>query len=260
MSTPIPSWYAAGLEADLSGGQAPPRAFCGGSLAVRDEDGELVARLDGARCPLVTVDGVVFVWFDASGRDPHYTPPALSRVGWGRTRTSELVFQTRPELVMRDLADTAHFTHTHGYVGVSIEREFYAEGVHCGLQARFRRALVEGAEVTRLPGRFQSRCTGVGFQVTEVESPGGLRTRHRVLPTPTTDGRCRVLLCVELRIAGVPRRLPLGRRLVHRTVQSAFERDVRLDAELWQSGVGPATDRGDATLNRYWDWVDRLAA
>ncbi len=260
MSVPVPSWYAAGLVKDLARGDAPARSFCGGQLAVEVRDGELIALLDGTERPLTVVDDVAYVWFDAAERDPWFLPPTLARNGWSPTRTTELEFATQPELVMRDLADTAHFTHTHGYVGVSIEREFYADGVRCGLQARFRRAFVEGQELTRLPGRFQSRCTGVGFQVTEVETPGGIRTRHRVLPTPTEAGRCRVLLCVELRILGVPRRLPMGKRLVHRTVQHAFERDVLLDAQLWESGVNRQADQHDATLSRYWNWVDRLAA
>ncbi len=259
-SPPLASWYCAATAHELARQPRLARPFCHRRLVLDQRTGTLRAWLDEIEVPVVVMDEAVMVWFHPDETDPAFSLPNLSQPGWSSSRFDTLELETRPELVMRDLADYGHFSAIHEYGGIDIEQGFSSEDHRCHLAVRFLREVVPGMAQTSLPSRFESTCWGVGYQITQVDAPGGIHSRHRVMPTPTTPGRCRVTLGVEVRLDSRAGRIPGPRRLLRRFVRDAFVKDVRMDARLWESVKGEQADRRNETLSAYWDWAGRFAA
>ncbi len=252
------SWYVVSTRAALRDG---PREvpFCGSAVRVSDDDAPRVEPVHGgAPLPTLCQDGLVMAWYGPAGGEPRFRPAPTDTTGW-TTRTFDMLpFKSRPDLVMRDLADIEHFSSVHLYQSIHESEPFRTDGPECSLTLDFGWPLVPKTPLT-LPSRFQSKSTGVGYQVTQVSSLGGLLvSRHLVLPTPVDRDTIHVTLGLDLRAAG-----PLGRVLanaLHPMIRAAFRRDVRMDAELWQAlHRGEPSLESDA-LTRFETWAAQFAA
>lgn len=257
---PLASWYCAATLHEVQRAGTLRRPFCHRDLVLEHRGGQLHATIGEQWVPVVVRDDAVMVWFHPEGEHPTFDLPVLARGRYSDSRFDFVHLATRPEHVMRDLADYAHFQGIHEYSEIEVEEDFSAAQHRCSLTVSFAREVIPGVEGSTLPSRFTSTCWGVGYQVTEVAAPGGVQSRHRVLPTPTLPGQCRVTLGVEVGLASPVGRIPGPRRLLRRYVRGAFKKDVLMDAQLWVAVPGEQRDRQDETLARFWDWAGRFAA
>ncbi len=259
---PPASWdcacTAAALAAGLSRAPALALPFCHGVVVFSVDNGVVEAVLDGVAVPLRVVDGVAMVWFAPGGGPPAFALPTLSRPGWSAPVFDALSGPGHPAQVLRAVARPGGSAAVAGFTGIEVERAFSSSAHRCSQALRVGRALVPGGSGPALPVRAERTCHGLGYQLTEVRLPGGLRTRHRVLPTPTAPGHCRVTLAVEARWPGALG--TVGQRLLRRRARASFLRRVRADVHAWGPEAGPGPEAGDPTWARYWDWVGSLSA
>ncbi len=192
--------------------------------------------------PTVEKHGMLFAWYDDYGRSPRFELPELDEQGWTPWAFRHLDVQTRPELIMQDLADTLHFETVHRYSNIRIEEGPSYDGHRLTLRVSFDWDTGLPGRLSRLPSSFVSVCHGLGYQYTEVTSLGGMfQTRHLVMPTPTDAHTTRVHLGTTARWHGwlgdrVGRRF--ADALSQRFIVWAFLRDVSRDARLWEHQPG----------------------
>ena len=222
-------------------------------------DGERAVDERGHSYPIARRTEGMYAWVDPRRKGAPFTLPHLEREGWTEMTFESIEVRTRPEVIMRDLADVLHFQTVHRYERVQVEEPLSLEGAHLRTQVAFH--WDSGIPGLTVPARFSSEVWGVGYQCTEVQMLGGrLQSRHLVLPVPLDGERCQVHLGVSVRIApGVlpSALLPAARFLMHHFLRLSFRRDVARDTQLWV-GAPPAShqpDPGDATLAAFSDWT-----
>ena len=67
--------------------------------------------------PVCEVNGIVFVWFDADGREPWWEIPVIEELTSGEYTAPVkrfFVFNTHPQEMAENLVDKAHFKYIHG--------------------------------------------------------------------------------------------------------------------------------------------------
>jgi len=205
--------------------------------------------------------GMVFAYFDDDAGPSRFSLPILDESGWAPWTYRYLDVQTRPEIIIQDLADRLHFETVHRYDNVEVE-----EGpTYCAhrmvLKVKFDWDTGLPGPLGAMPSRFVSQCHGLGYQLTEVSALGGrFRTRHLVLPRPVDEHTTRVYLGTTTKWHGMIGER-IGPRFANRLSQTfivwAFLRDVRRDARLWelQSNHMRASLAPDAEIHSFRTWA-----
>lgn len=192
--------------------------------------------------PVREQNGLVLAWFHPDGAQPTWEVPRVDEAGWSPPVFHSVDLPTSPHHVMQDLADLTHFETIHRYRDLVALTPVRFDGA--GMQLVVRFGWDTGLPVVEtLPATFASRCHGLGYQVTEVDTPGGLtRSRHFVLPTPLDRATTRVHLGLSVRFVGpaarvldrVARPVRVAAERGFRTfMDRMYRRDVARDARLW---------------------------
>ncbi|EDM78480.1 hypothetical protein PPSIR1_33234 [Plesiocystis pacifica SIR-1] len=254
--TITPSWYFIGLARDARVGAAPRQSVVADRLLTlrRGQDGEARAELAGVSLPVCEYGPTLLAWL--GGGEPRFSVPSFSCAGWLPMRWFHVDLHTRPELVMRDLADIEHFETVHGYAQIEVEQALAYEGSACTMKMAFGWDV--GFAGLYIPSRLRSRVDGLGVQRTEVESLGGrLTSRHLVMPTPRLGGVTRVHAGYSVRLTDEG---PLARaeaEVLLRYLGRSYRRDLERDAQLWRGESSHRPTRRQA-MDDYQRWVDSL--
>lgn len=264
------SWYVVGP--DTAADQRPiTRRFCGGELSVGAGHRTAHLRVAGQaprEVPLSRHLDLLFAWYHPTGRAPSFELPTLSQVGWTALTTEEHRYRAHPELVMRDLADVAHFVAVHGFFDIDVTQPLTPRGTECEVRMRFKRRIRRSPIVNEAD--LSGRLVGLGYQLTRVDTVSGLyRARHLVLPTPEAPGEIAVTLGLALRYDLGPLRLlsrrtghavgAIVKRLVHPWVMGQFRDDVAADARYWvEQYAGRVAPAERQVLAAYTRWADRF--
>jgi nitrite reductase/ring-hydroxylating ferredoxin subunit len=214
--------------------------------------------------PVREGNGLVLVWIAPSGEPPAFALPRLDEEGWTAPVFRTYEFATSAATIIQDLADVEHFTTVHGYRDVSGLEPFASDGASLRVGYAVLRRLGHRIVGYDQRVRFWSRAYGLGYQVTEVESFGGLvRTRHFVLPTPIDARRSRVALGLSVRLGRAPagRPHPLA-RLLRAPIMRSFVHDIQLDARAWEARypVASAIEPEEPDLRVFRRWVTQFDA
>jgi phenylpropionate dioxygenase-like ring-hydroxylating dioxygenase large terminal subunit len=188
--------------------------------------------------PTVERHGMIFAHYDDVMTPPRFELPELDEEGWPGWVYRHMDVQTRPELVMQDLADPLHFYTVHRYANVQVEHGPAYRDHEMKISVRFDWDTGLPGPLRNLPSRFESECHGLGYQRTTVTALGGLiQARFLVLPTPIDGDSTRIYLGSAARWSmkfGSRAGKRLAEHLTQRFMLWAFSRDVARDAVLWE--------------------------
>ena len=250
-----PSWYFLAPASELPRHGPGLEVVAADRLITlrRDAWGRAQAQTSGAPIELRERGPMVLAWL--GGGTPSFEVEDFSCEGWLPMRWFHLDLETRPENVMRDLADLEHFESVHNYAQLELDQPFTCAGPTCSMALRFGWDTGLG-EVT-LPARFWAQVEGLGVQRTLVESVAGrLYSRHLVLPTPRLGGVTRIHAGYSVK----PPRAGSGwleAQALIAYLGRSFRRDLARDAELW---TARSTHRPQLTpaLARYREWLHQF--
>ena len=215
--------------------------------------------------PVIEAAGGVFAWYGPAGSAAGWTPAfPEAGPGWSPFTFQSFDLQTRPEVVMQDLADPSHFETIHRYADLDEKHPLSFEGPSFSVGYEFTWDAGTALASRLFPRmRFDSRVDGLGYQLTEVASLGGrMLSRHLVLPTPLDAHTTRVTMGLSTHVSGLP--VPPGFRWLTQAAVEAFtwrifHRDIGRDAAYWVDRYLPAPQQPlDERIRAYQGWVDQF--
>jgi 3-ketosteroid 9alpha-monooxygenase subunit A len=196
------------------------------------------------------VNGQIFVWHDAEGREPWFEVPEVPEFGsseWTRPRYYETTIRTRWRELVENGVDRGHFFALHGFPEPPA-LEFRTDGPRFTMTSRvlWRRFGIERAVTLDIDAH------GAGFAVTR----GAGEAPFIVLGCPMPIDEHTI---VHRQSVIVSNRLPpLVRDLVARFVGWTAMREFNRDVPIWQNKVviaRPVLCDGDGPIVRFRTWA-----
>ncbi len=191
--------------------------------------------------------GLVFAWYGAGGRPPHWFLPDEPPTGaeWGRLGFRTLRFRSHPQETGENSVDLGHLRYVHGYDNVNQVGSVTAEGAYLKSCFDFRRVRrILGVKDLVYDVSAVTHLHGLGYSFVEIhEKTIDMHARLWVLPTPVDGTNIDLVLASQLQEIRKPRRfisglgfLPsrLRQRLMNQILLSQQKRDVLQDVVIWE--------------------------
>ncbi|WP_165975326.1 Rieske 2Fe-2S domain-containing protein [Actinomadura rubrisoli] len=234
-------------------------------------DGTCVSTGTGARPPKARlsrlevreIDGIVLVWWDASGGPPRWEVPPVLRDGFPAPIKRFHRLTAHPQDIVENTIDMGHFTALHGYRSARIANlEF--DGPSMRADVTTRRGFPPLGD---LEFRFTARAHGLGVNSARGVVPSlGLEVQAFFLQTPTDPGALEFRALLALRFAGPRRPAPLARPaawLATHVIGPTLWADVRQDFPIWNNRGHldrPRLAGGDGPIAPFRRWAAQFYA
>lgn len=182
-------------------------------------------RVSLQRWPTTEQDGIVFVWFHASGGAPEWQVPAMPSGArpYGKPIHLRWSVATHVQEIRENIGDETHFSVIHGLPQAGTAR-FETDGPFATLRFPSRFDLLGRAL------RFDTECDMAGPGILSMRNIGPVETRVLVLSTPTDDETSDLRLLVSATNLGW---LPLTSWLFARIAGALTKRDVDKEVSIW---------------------------
>lgn len=226
--------------------------------------------------PVREKQGVLLVWFHATGKAPEWEVPDLDMTGYTPLQWRQWELVSHPQETTENSVDIGHLSIVHKYDDVQMLSDLKTEGSY--LNARYamtRPAPVAGGLLRGIRSEFEVHVYGLGYSLVEVNVKSlGVRTRQLVLATPVDVETMTLRIALSLEAVNEPKRihpalglLPKGlivpplNRALQATIMDGFAHDVQQDFDIWQHKVyfsPPILAEGDGPVGRYRHWVKQF--
>lgn len=204
---------------------------------------------------LLEQNGLVFVYFDKSGRSPTWEPPALEEEGWTPNKSIRWEIRSHPQEVAENTVDCSHLRPVHHVLKTEVlEMEQNAHVMRVLLH------LVATGQVIGMPDEINDvhldvTLRGLGWLVSETHViTSGMRTRQRIHPTPIDEER------IAIFAVGNTKHMPdLDYTAeIDEIFWQAFVLDFAKDFPIWENKSyleRPLLAGGDGPIGSYRRWA-----
>ncbi len=244
-------------------------AFGIDGACVRTGYGTRPPKIHLVELPACEPDGLIMVWHHHAGEPPSWHIPDRSFNGDCPPVASLSEFAGHPQEVTENFFDTGHLQILHSRWIARAEARGQTENgpsAHLTLRMHFRVPVLR----LRRTEDYKVDVHGLGFQVVDINLPGGITIRNWITTTPIDPWRVHLRLIASARVSA-PAVLPpaAGRlfraafsRLLARFVlwlhTEQFVRAAEGDLRVWRSKeylTRPRLAEGDGKITRFRRWA-----
>ncbi|MBL4586642.1 MAG: Rieske 2Fe-2S domain-containing protein [Flavobacteriales bacterium] len=221
-----------------------------------------------------TVDeknGFISVYYDSNGDKPEWELPTMNMDGWTSYLTKEYELKSHPQETTENIVDIGHFSWIHGYSKVTEESETTSEGPVLRVNYGFSRNGKELGRKGDIRVHFHATAYGLGYSYVDTDiTELGIKTKSFVLPTPTKDGKIKLLLAMAVKEIGSSKKVhpmaalipkKLLTRIVLKAGFKAYCKDVEDDFNIWNNKtyiLKPPLAKGDGPISLYRKWAKQF--
>ncbi len=212
------------------------------------------------------VNGFIFAYYDAEGREPNWRLPELDNTGYSGLTTKHFRLRGHPQETTENGVDAGHLMTVHGYKELEVLEPTRTDGPYLTGAYKMRRDAgpLEVFLKLKLEVEFRVHVWGLGYSLVETGVPRyGLWGRQFIFATPS-DGEL-IDLHIALRVKRLehPERIlpgldrvpePVLTKLVQALFMKGFENDINQDFDIWENKgyvTRPAIARADGPIGQY---------
>lgn len=197
------------------------------------------------------MDGLLFVWHDAAGREPWFEvprAPELDSSEWSRPRFVARTIRTRWRELCENAVDRLHFHALHEYPEPPV-LDFKTDGPRYSMRSSVRWKMLGRVHDMRL----DIDAHGAGFAIT--------RGRHPLAPFVVVSSTVPIdeSTIVQRMTFAVSKKIPFPlRALARRVVIDAAMREFSRDVPIWENKIcveRPVLCEADGPIPRFRKWA-----